>query len=322
MKHLKILGFLAILFFFVSCKKEYREFKKEPDYITNPSGAHKTYFDAYDKTLEQWGVEYEELYITTSHGIAHVLVSGPKTAQPLVLFHGMNASSTMWYPNVKALAKDYRVFAIDLLTEPGKSYKTADFTNIDDITTWNQEVLWALKLKSFHLIGASRGGWLAVHLALKRENDIKSIVLLSPAQTFIWIRPSTNLLKNVVNALSSPEKQVEHSVETMSSNVANIDKSYLEQYKIGVENDTLPKYMMQMKPFSQSDFQSLTMPVFVLIGDEDMINNEKTVRLANRNLVKGRGEIIPNAGHFLSIDQADTVNRKILDFLKKVDEDQ
>ncbi|MGO3183674.1 MAG: alpha/beta fold hydrolase [Aequorivita sp.] len=320
MRNFKILLFLPLFAFFTACNNEYKKFTDKPDYITNPSDGHKAYFEAYDKTLEQWGVDYEELYISTSHGIAHVIVSGPRTAEPLVLFHGMNASSTMWYPNAKALTKDYRIFAIDLLTEPGKSYKTADFNSLEEITAWNQEVLWALKLDSFHLIGASRGGWLAVDLALKKENDIKSMVLLSPAQTFIWIRPSTGVLKNILNIFSSNEKEVERTLETMSSNNTNIDKSYVEQYNLGVKNDSLSKFMMQMTPFSKDDFQSLKMPVLVLIGDDDIINTEKTVRIAERDIPYGQGEVIPNAGHFVSVDQAEVVNKKILNFLKSTEE--
>lgn len=320
MRNLKILFLLFILALFGACENEYREYAKTPDYITNPSGKHKAYFEAYDKTLEQWGVDYKELYITTSHGIAHVIVSGPKNAQALVLFHGMNASSTMWYPNAKALTKEYRIFAIDLLTEPGKSYKTADFNNLEEITAWNQEVLWALKLDSFHLIGASRGGWLALDLALKHENNIKSMVLLSPAQTFTWIRPSTGLLKNVLNIFSSKEEQVERTLETMSSNIKNIDERYRKQYNIGIKNDTLPKFMMQMTPFSKNDLQTLKMPVLVLIGDDDIINSKKAIHIATRNLANGSGDVIPNAGHFVSVDQAIVVNKKILSFLRGVDD--
>ncbi|WP_034259991.1 alpha/beta fold hydrolase [Aequorivita capsosiphonis] len=320
MRNFRTLLFLFSFICFVSCKNEYKEYTKKPDYITSPSGKHKAYFDAYDETLEQWGIDYDELYITTSHGIAHVIVSGKRNAQPVVLFHGMNASSTMWYPNAKTLAEDYRIFAIDLLTEPGKSYKTADFKNIDEITAWNQEVLWALKLESFHLVGASRGGWLAVDLALKHQNDIKSMVLLSPAQTFIWIRPTTGLLKNIFSIFASKDEQIEGSLGTLSKNTNNIDESYLKQYNIGVKNDTLPKFMMQMTPFSQNELQSLKMPVLVLIGDEDIINNEKTLRLVARDLSQGQGAIIPNAGHFISVDQAEVVNKKIISFLENLDE--
>ena len=131
MENFKFLLIFLSLALFTACKNEYAEFSKKPDYITEPSKKHKGYFEAYDETMKQWGVDYEELYITTSHGIAHVVVCGNRKATPVVLLHGMNASSTMWYPNAKALVKDYRVFAIDLLSEPGKSYKTADFNNID-----------------------------------------------------------------------------------------------------------------------------------------------------------------------------------------------
>ena len=206
MKYFITLSLLAALVFFTSCEKEYMKYTQKPEYITNPNSKYKAYFEAYDAALSLWDVDYDELYIPTSYGTAHVVVSGPSNGEPLVLLHGMNASATMWYPNAKALAKEYRVFAIDLIIEPGKSHKTVEFESIDNITAWYEEIFKELKLESYHLVGASRGGWIAVNLALHNQEKIKSMVLLSPAQAFIWIRPSTNLLKNIVNVFSSEEK--------------------------------------------------------------------------------------------------------------------
>src|SRR5690606_7039193 len=103
--------------------------------------------------------------------------------EPLVLLHGMNASSTMWYPNIESLSKNHRVFAIDFILEPGKSYLSHDIERIEKVSDWYEEVLLALELDDFHLIGASRGGWMAVQLALNNQEKIKSLTLLSPAQT-------------------------------------------------------------------------------------------------------------------------------------------
>lgn len=316
MKYFKILGVVAVLVFFASCEKEYMKYTKKPEYITNPKPQFKSYFAAYDSALSLWDIDYDELYIPTSYGTAHVVVSGPRNGEAVILLHGMNASSTMWYPNAKALAKGYRVFAIDLIIEPGKSFKTREFEEVEEITKWYGEIFKALKLESYHIVGASRGGWIAVNLALHNQKKIKSMVLLSPAQTFIWIPPSVDLLKNIVSLLSSPEKQVSRSLETMSSNVGNIDKKYLKQYYIATRKDSINKFMMKMTPFSKGELQSLKMPVLVLIGDDDMINTKKTVRVANKFLPRGKGEIISHAGHFLSMDQAGTVNRKMIDFLK------
>ncbi|PHR10819.1 MAG: alpha/beta hydrolase [Aequorivita sp.] len=316
MKYLQTIGLLAVLIFFTSCEKEYMKYTKKPEYITNPKPGYKTYFEAYDKALALWDIDYDELYIPTSYGTAHVVVSGPRNGEPLVLLHGMNASSTMWYPNAKAFSKNYRIFAIDLIIEPGKSFKTAIFDDLGDITAWYEEIFKELKLESYHLIGASRGGWIAVNLALHNQEKIKSMVLLSPAQTFIWIRPSVGLLKNIVNLFSSPEKQVASYLETLSTKPGNIHKNYLEQYYMNTKKDSINTFMIDMMPFANKELQTLRMPVLVLIGDNDMINNEKTIKLTNEVLPNGKGEIVSNAGHFLSIDQATAVNKKILDFLE------
>jgi pimeloyl-ACP methyl ester carboxylesterase len=309
--------FLLLTFFVlgIGCNDKYDKYKNPPEYITKPSAANKAYFEAYNATLELWNVPYEELYIPTTNGIAHVIISGPKNGEAVVLLHGMNASSTMWYPNIEALSKNHRVFAIDFILEPGKSYLSNDIESVEKVTAWYKEVLFALKLDSFHLIGASRGGWLAVTLALQDQEKIKSLILLSPAQTFTWIKPSTDLIKNIITLFSSKEKQIAQSLESMSSNVANINEAYLKQYKLGTEMDSENKFVTSMKPFSNSELKSLQMPVLVLIGDDDMINERRTVAIAN-TLPKGKGEVIKNAGHFLSIDQAANVNEKMLDFLK------
>ncbi len=300
----------------VSCTDKYDKYKKTPEYITEASALDSVYYKAYDETLKIWDVSFEELYITTTNGIAHVIVSGPKNGEPFVLLHGMNASSTMWYPNIESLSKDHRVFAIDFILEPGKSHLYNDIESVEEVIDWYKEVLFVLELDSFHVIGASRGGWLAVKLALTNQEKIKSLILLSPAQTFTWIKPSMDLFKNIATLLSSKEKQIAQSLESMSSDVANISDVYLKQYKIGLEKDFDNKFVTSMQPFSNKEIKSLHMPVLVLIGDHDMINERRTVEIA-KMLSKGKGEVIQNAGHFLSIDQAETVNKKMLDFLEQ-----
>lgn len=305
---------LAFVIFYTGCSDKYDAFKTTPEYITNATALDSLYFKAYDETLKLWEVSYEELFIPTTYGIAHVIVSGSKNAEPVVLLHGMNASSTMWYPNMEALSNNHRVFAIDFIIEPGKSYLSNDIEEVENITDWYQEVLIALELDRYHLIGASRGGWIAVQLALNDQKKIKSLLLLSPAQTFTWIRPSVDLFKTITALFSSKEQQLKQSLESLSSNASQISDVYIKQYQLGLEKVSENKFVSSMQPYSTKELSSLGMPVLVLIGDDDMINNRKTVEIANR-LPKGKGEIIQNAGHFLSIDQAVTVNKKMVAFL-------
>lgn len=326
MEDLKLLPVL-LLFLLASSGKlgdregsgdEYSQFKIEPSYIANPSPDRKEYFEAYDKVMEHWGVDYEELYIETSKGTAHVIMSGPANGTPVVLLHGMSASSTMWYFNAKALASEHRVFAIDLIIEPGKSYKTSDIKNIKEINAWYQEVFEKLKLDSVHLIGTSRGGWLAADLALNSQN-IKSVILLSPVQTFIWTPVSKGLLKNMMNVFYPKEKRALRTMETLSNDPSKIHEDYIEQYRIALENDSLNKFMIQMRPFSKKKLRSLEMPVLLLVGDDDLFNTKRSVHRVEKYIPQGQGEVISNSGHFLSVDQTEEVNQKMLDFLRSVD---
>ncbi|PKP30732.1 MAG: alpha/beta hydrolase [Bacteroidetes bacterium HGW-Bacteroidetes-16] len=273
------------------------------------------YYKAYNTTLKLWKTPFHELNVKTSFGKAHIIVSGPKNGEPLVLLHGLNASSTMWYPNITALSQNHRVYAIDNLLEPGKSRIEGEVKDMMEMVSWYNEIFDQLKLEKFTLIGASKGGWLAIYIALQQKARIKNIVLLSPAQTFMWINPGSEMLANLTYTLAPKRKRLHGVMETMSVDVDKIEKSYIEQYFIATQKATFSKFILQMTPYSDNELKSLTMPVLLLIGDNDIINNEKSIEKAKELLPHSETGMIKNAGHFLSIDQSEVVNKRILQFL-------
>ena len=283
------------------------------EYLEEVKPEDLEYYKAYNKALRLWKIPFHELNIRTSFGNAHVIVSGPKNGEPLVLLHGLNASSTMWYPNIKALSQNHRVYAIDYLLEPGKSH--GKVKNMMEIMNWYSEIFDQLKLEKFSLIGASKGGWLAVYIALQQKSRIKRIILLSPVQTFMWIRPGSKILSDIIYTLSPKRKQLRGILETMSVNVDGIEKAYIDQYFIATQKATNSKLNLQMTPYSDKELKTLDMPVLLLIGDQDIINKEKSIEKAKELLPHSETGIIKNAGHFLSFDQSETINKRILDFL-------
>jgi pimeloyl-ACP methyl ester carboxylesterase len=275
------------------------------------------FYKAYDKALALWKIPFHELNIQTSLGNAHVIACGHKNSEPLVLLHGMNASSTMWYPNIKSLSQNHRVYAIDNLLEPGKSHIDAEVRNMNEIINWYNEIFDQLKLGKFSIIGASEGGWLAVHIALHQKSRIRNLVLLSPLQTFIWIRPGLKISSDINYSIAPKRRQLRGVLKTMSVNVDKIEMAYIEQYFIATQIAKKSLFMLQMIPYSDNELKTLTMPVLLLVGDHDIINKEKSIEQAKELLPNCETGIIKNAGHFLSIDQAETVNARILEFLDK-----
>ncbi len=75
----------------------------------------------YDSVLDRWPVPYESLHVPTSLGDTHIIACGDKGNPVLVLLHGSSANATMWVGDVSEYSQSFRVYALDIPGEPGKS---------------------------------------------------------------------------------------------------------------------------------------------------------------------------------------------------------
>jgi pimeloyl-ACP methyl ester carboxylesterase len=114
-----------------------------------------------------------------------VITTGPENAFSMVLLHGGYASSTMWFANIADLSAVYRVYAIDTFGEPGMSIPKRPNASRAFCANWLVEVLEELKIRKAHVVGLSRGGWLAMNLALHAPQLLERVVLLSPAASYV-----------------------------------------------------------------------------------------------------------------------------------------
>jgi pimeloyl-ACP methyl ester carboxylesterase len=312
---LKLYSRLTIVLFLISsCASTKKE--KFEDYVFKTKSEEVKYHTAYDKALRLWNIPYTEENVKTSFGTAHIVIAGPKNGKDLVLLHGMDASSTMWYPNIKVLAKNHRVYAIDFIMEPNKSHLTAKPLSSDDIVAFYNEIFNHYKIKKFDVIGASRGGWIATLLAVQKPNSIDKIVLLSPAQTFKFLDKPRKTTSALMLKLFPSEKKFSKTLNTFSTHPENISRIYKRQFYLANKYAKSNSSMLKMMPFSDKELESIQNPVLVLIGDKDIINSEESLERAQKHLSKSKTKIIKDAGHFLTIDQPKMVNDAIINFLE------
>ncbi|RKR08759.1 pimeloyl-ACP methyl ester carboxylesterase [Flavobacterium sp. 90] len=309
------ISFRVILFLLLASCASSKKAKFE-DYVFKTKSEKQTYLSAYNKALKLWDIPYSEENIKTSFGTAHIVIAGPKTGKDLVLLHGMDASSTMWYPNIKALAKNHHIYAIDFLMEPNKSTLTAKPLSSDEIVLLYNEIFTHYKLKKFDIVAASRGGWIATLLAVQKENSIDKLVLLSPAQTFKFIDKVGKTSSALMLKLFPSEKKFEKTLETFSTHSEKISPIYKKQFYLANKYAKSNSSMLKMTPFSDKELESVKNPVLVLIGDHDVINSEESLERAQKYLPNCKTKIIRDAGHFLSIDQSKIVNEAMVDFLE------
>ncbi len=63
------------------------------------------FLEAYDSAMNAWPSERKFALIATSFGRTQVYQCGPEDAPPIILLHGMGATSAMWHPCVAALRR-------------------------------------------------------------------------------------------------------------------------------------------------------------------------------------------------------------------------
>ncbi|HEY0143972.1 MAG TPA: alpha/beta fold hydrolase, partial [Thermoanaerobaculia bacterium] len=113
-----------------------------------------------------------------AHRIAYIAGGeGP----PLVLVHGVAMRGDDWAPLLRALKREHRVYALDLLgygnsdKPEGADYSIAQQTEIV------RQFLDAKQIASADVIGVSMGGWIAAKLAAEHPRRVKRLVLVSSA---------------------------------------------------------------------------------------------------------------------------------------------
>lgn len=106
----------------------------------------------YDLLLSQWPVPYEELNINTPYGKTYIIISGEKSLPPLILLHGSGSNSSMWIGDVAEYSKYYRVFAIDIPGDPGKSEERQYSLKDSTYSEWLDYIFNSLQLQKDNII--------------------------------------------------------------------------------------------------------------------------------------------------------------------------
>jgi hypothetical protein len=112
----------------------------------------------YDEALAELGPGHESFMLATRYGETHVLTIGPEDAPPAVFLPGgnfLNPTCLRWFGS---LGEQNRVYAPDLVGQPGKSVQDRPSPKSDGHAWWVGDVLDGLGLRRVPLVGLSYGG--------------------------------------------------------------------------------------------------------------------------------------------------------------------
>jgi len=275
------------------------------------------FLTAYEAAMNFWPVRYEEIDVPGPFGSTHVIVSGPKTGLPLVLLHGYMATSAMWSPNIAAFSKDHRVYAIDVMGQPGKSRPATPIRHVADFVSWLTATLDALHLDQVFLVGMSFGGWLALNYAAAAPARVRKLVLLSPGGLLPMVRQFT--LRGMLMVFI-PTRLTVNSFFRWLGFTHRAYPEIIDVINLGLKHFRMPVETARIMPAVVPDeaLRRVTMPTLLLIGDQEVISDPvRALARARRLMPNVEGELVAGCRHDMCASRHLVVDLRVLEFLKK-----
>ena len=275
------------------------------------AGAKKV-LNQYRHFLEKWPVPKEHLKVPTREGETFVTASGSYSTPPLVLFHGAMTNSIIWIKDIETWSRFFRVYAVDVIGEPGLSAPSRPPVNSDAYALWIDDILDHFALRSASFVGASLGGWLALDYATRRSNRIDKVVVMCPAgvgkQRIGFFLKAMFLL---MMGNHGKQKMQDLVFGKQAVNKTAEFRFFLE-YMSTIQKHVRPR-IGKLRVFSDEDLNKLAMPLLAIVGAEDVIfDSLETKERLEKCGQNANVHYLPKAGHSI-VNQTET----ILEFLRE-----
>lgn len=248
----------------------------------------------YDQALANWPVPYRARTVETRHGSTFVIDSGDEALPPLVLLHGAGSASAVWVGEVADYARHFRVCAVDLVGEAGKSAPNRPPWDGPAYAEWLADVLNGLELPRPHLLGISQGGWTALKFAVTHPARVERLILLTPSGV---IPTRSSFLPRAMVSMMLGRWGMRRMMRAMFADQPVPDGA--EETMITIMHHF--KHRVEAAPvFTGDELRRLTMPVLLVIGDRDIVSDTERVAARLGELLP-QLEVVrrPGAGHSL-----------------------
>lgn len=248
----------------------------------------------YDFLLDNWDTPHETEWVLSRHGATFVITSGDPVAPPLVLLHGSGSNATIWLHDITVYRQQYRIFAIDMPGDPGKSAPNRMPWDNDAYTEWLGDVLDELGIDKAVLASISLGGWAAARFASRYPARVERLVLMCPGgiaparasflpRAIIYTLLGRWGMRRLVQALFAEQPIPPGTMEV----IMMINQNFRARM------ETLPL-------IPDEELARLTMPTLLLGGTKDiLVDMEKTAERLRPRLPHLTITFIPGAGHAL-----------------------
>ncbi len=258
-------------------------------------------------------------FVNLSRGITHYRFSGPESGRTVILIHGgMVSGMYAWEKNRQYLAdKGFRVLMYDLYGR-GYSDRVQEEYTPQLLFAQFEELLDSLRIKEpVSLAGLSLGSMVAIEYTRRHPEKVSKLMLLSPAARGKFnLRPVLKIpllsdllmaaywfprtVDNQMNEFYQPENFPEYEEKLR-------DMVRYRGYKDSNYSTWVNTLTYNMEP-EIGEIGKAGVPVALVLGEHDPYVQADEAVTYRKLLPQLEVYTIPEAGHIVNYEKADTVN--------------
>ena len=220
------------------------------------------------------------------------------SGDPVVLVHGLSGSGRWWRRNVAALARQFRVFVVDLVGF-GRSRGPFVLAEAADVlAVW----MGRLGLARAHVVGHSMGGYIAAALAVEAPERVGRLVLVDAAAFPLGWRP----VRHAVRLVRAVRYMPPTFLPVLAADALRAGPRTLLRAAREVVDTDLGARCGQVRA-----------PALVVWGEHDRVVPPAVGERLAACLPDGELAVIGGAGHNPMWDRPEAFNRVVLGFLTR-----
>lgn len=273
---------------------------------------------------------YPVKYLNANGGKIAYIDEGMGT--PILLIHGLSTDLLSFAPLYGDLIKNgYRVIALDLIGY-GKSSKPEVNHSIEFYSKIVLDLMKKLSLNKAVLLGHSMGGAIALLVAGKNPQMVKSLVLLTPGGTYYFPSGAASYFRSVYDSQYAKRYSDSNTARAYFKESVFKWNPLMENFMEIRERSMLhPDWKKVQKTIRNSSISfmetnnaiadkigAIQVPVLAIYCENDSTIN---ARLAEENIRQNakswKVKIFKECGHMIQYEQKEKTIMEILDFLGK-----
>jgi pimeloyl-ACP methyl ester carboxylesterase len=252
------------------------------------------------------------------------------TGEPLVLVHGSVNDYRAWAGQVPALAEHFRVFAVSLRRYyPDRWDGAGAFSwrqHVDDVAGF----IGALGIGPAHLVGHSRGGYVALQVARFHPGTVRRLVLAEPGLPRDAILPpneaaqraAANFTESVRGTAALLEKgQVEAAAAFFIDGVSGAGTwATRSEAERAIVRDNIRTVLGEARDVraavTREDAARVDLPTLLVGGEKSPEPFGLVLDVLEAAMPKARRVTIAGASHAMTRSHPERFNEAVLDFLR------